>query len=213
MNRDKSPEGILSGDVFGDLTVIGMYGRNRRYQCIWAVKCVCGRLKPVLGTNLKRGDSTSCGAHRKHGEAKYEVRTKEYVAWLAMINRCSSNRPDLRRCYKDRGISVCGRWRKSFENFLEDVGRKPSDKHSLDRIDNGKGYSPGNVRWADKRTQARNRRGLRYLTISGITKLEIEWAEISGISLTTIRSRSNRGWKPEEIISKVMGKHRVGRCG
>lgn len=211
--RRKSPEGIVPGDKFSDLTVIGYYGHNRRYQALWAVKCVCGNLKAVLGCNLKQGNSTSCGNHRKHGEGRMALQTPEYRTWMSMISRCRSRRIEQRRCYLDRGITVCKRWARSFESFLKDVGRKPSSEHSLDRIDNNKGYFPSNVRWADKRTQARNTRTAKKLTISGITRTECEWAEISGIPRTTIRNRVKRGWPAEQVISKVMWKHRRGRCG
>lgn len=90
--------------------------------------------------------------------------TPEYSAWRNMVGRCTpgSRRYEVHReYYGDRGITVCDQWRASFVNFLADVGPRPSDQHSLDRIDNDKGYEPGNVRWATASEQAQNRRPRR----------------------------------------------------
>jgi len=92
-----------------------------------------------------------------HGHTRGRIRSAEYIAWTAMRRRC---RPDWprRQYYFDRGIRVCPEWESSFEAFLTAVGRRPGLGHQLDRIDNDKGYEPGNVRWADLRTQRSNQR-------------------------------------------------------
>lgn len=209
--RGQSPEGILPGDKFGQLTVIGFYGRNPNHQALWATKCVCGKLSKVLGCNLKKGNSTSCGIHRKY-KAIGTIRTPEYRAWCAMKRRCLDVNNRVYHLYGGRGIQICKRWLTSFNLFLKDVGKRPSEHHSLDRINNNYGYFPTNVRWATKTIQSRNTSLTRMLTINGITKPEIEWAEGSGISLMTIRARVNRGWPISEILSSVKWKHRIGRC-
>lgn len=84
--------------------------------------------------------------------------TPEWNAWRNMIRRCHEEGATHYEYYGGRGIKVCERWRESYASFLAHVGRRPSPQHSLDRINNAKGYRPGNVRWATKTEQANNRR-------------------------------------------------------
>lgn len=149
---------------------------------------------------------------RKHGGACRGRESSEYRAWQAMKSRCRSKRPELIRCYAGRGIYVHPKWETSFESFLAHVGKRPAKGWTIDRINNDQAYIPGNVRWADKKTQARNTRAIRQLSIGGITRPETEWAESAGLPITTLRNRVKRGWPEQELLSKKMWKHRVGRC-
>ncbi|SRR6266571_6017596 len=93
-----------------------------------------------------------------HGESRLHE-TPEYAAWGSMRRRCYfSGDPKQVRFYQSRGVTVCDRWRNSYPNFLADMGRKPTPRHTLDRIDSDKGYEPGNYRWATWTEQANNRR-------------------------------------------------------
>ena len=108
--------------------------------------------------------------------------------------------------YADRGITVCARW-DSFESFLEDMGRMPKPGLQLDRLDNNRGYEPGNVRWATPLQQQQNKRQNIRLTIDGETLYLAEWAQRSGVKANTIRARLRRGWKPKRAVFKKPRRH------
>lgn len=121
----------------------------------------------------------------------------------AMIQRCTNHRnPDWKH-YGGRGIAVCKRWLESFDNFLEDVGPRPSRKHQLDRINNDQGYEPGNVRWASAKIQNRNQRGNVYVDTPDGPRLLVEVAEEAGVhqeDFSTIRNRVRMGWALQKAI-------------
>lgn len=98
---------------------------------------------------------------------------------------------------------MCDRWRDSFEAFLEDVGPRPSPEHSIDRINNDGPYEPGNVRWATKKEQDRNKRQTHLIEYKGETHCITEWAEILGMNRKTLFSRINeRGWSVERAFTE-----------
>ncbi len=126
----------------------------------------------------------------------------EYNTWEGIKQRCHNPNEKRYAEYGGRGITVCVRWRESFEAFLADVGSRPSPEHSLDRLDNDRGYEPGNVRWATRSQQQRNRRTTNHrLTFRGETRCVTEWAEILGISERTLRARAVRGWSAERALT------------
>lgn len=133
---------------------------------------------------------------RKNGKAR---QSSGYDAWSSMIQRCLNSKNKDYRWYGARGITVCSRW-LDFENFYQDMGPRPSNKHSLDRIDNSRGYLPQNCRWALQLQQVRNSRHCTYLIFQGQRKCISEWAEIFGINRLTIHSRLRKGWPTAKVL-------------
>jgi hypothetical protein len=158
----------ITGERFGRLTVVAVAGKNRHGQHRWACACDCGGSRTVDGPSLRTGATRSCGclwsesrrrngaradgtANITHGLSKIP----EYAVWKTMVQRASGRGP-LKDRHVYAGIGVCDRWR-DFAAFIADMGRRPSDTHSIDRIDGTRGYEPGNCRWATPSEQSRNR--------------------------------------------------------
>jgi len=127
-----------------------------------------------------------------------------------MLDRCSKPSQESYRLYGERGVTVCERWRESFENFLGDMGRKPSPSHSIDRIDVEANYEPSNCRWATPKQQGRNKRTNRIINHNGLSLTLVEWAERTGIKATTISMRLDHyGWNVSEALSTKPRRRRV----
>lgn len=143
----------------------------------------------------------------RHGYKTAGRYSTEYAIWNGMRARCHNpNNPNFQR-YGARGITVCDAWRSDFLMFLNDMGRRPSARHTLDRVDNDGNYTPENCRWATLKDQCRNRRSSRFLTANGETKTQAEWSEISGVSQGTLHSRLKSGWSADRAVTTpVRGK-------
>jgi hypothetical protein len=159
---------------------------------------------PTAGrTNVLHGEVGRGGA----GERRP---SPEYSAWQAMKNRCLNKRCGDFRYYGGRGISVCARWRNNFPAFLEDMGRRPSPRHTLDRKNTNGHYSSQNCRWATRAEQSRNRRpftvdgrklpSAENITIDGVTRTIAGWARALGVNREMIRGRLHRGWPPRKAV-------------
>lgn len=138
----------------------------------------------------------------KHGESTRTFVTPEYRVWRDMNARCYI--PSLKnyKYYGGRGITVCERWRKSYLNFLQDVGRRPSDKHSLDRFPNKDGnYEPENTRWATPDQQARNQSKTRLITFQGKTLCIADWSKVINVYPQIIKYRLDSGWSIEKALT------------
>lgn len=113
-----------------------------------------------------------------------------------MKSRCHNPKNHAYKWYGGRGITVCAEWRQSLAAFAAHVGPRPSPEHSIDRIDNSKGYEPGNVRWATVQAQKANRSVVRLVTIGDVTRPAIEWGRLLGLSRKTVWTRLKKGWDP-----------------
>lgn len=118
----------------------------------------------------------------KHGDTKGGGFTKEYTAWFSMKDRCYNKNSNNYHRYGARGVRVCNRWRNKYENFLKDMGRKPTPNHSLGRINNKKGYSPGNCRWETRQQQQNNIRTNRFVEYNGVEMTVANAARAVGFS-------------------------------
>lgn len=157
----------LSGKKVGRLTIVKRAPNSKAGESRWHCLCDCSGVTIVLSGHLRSKATQSCGCLAKlltsrrsttHGMTD----TAEYIAWQRMKNRCLNKNMTGFKRYGGRGISVCGRWLNSFENFLSDMGVKPKNgtRYSLDRIDNNGNYEPSNCRWATSLDQAQNTRNL-----------------------------------------------------
>lgn len=152
----------ISGHRFGRLIAIAFARKDGRRH-MWLCICDCGKQSEVRKENLRSGNTTSCGCHKRrcldsttHGYAAGK-KSLLYRVWSSMLERCRNPNNRSYADYGGRGITVCERWHK-FENFLADMGERPSDKHSIDRVDNDGDYAPSNCKWSTKMEQRHNRR-------------------------------------------------------
>ena len=203
------------GQKFGRLRITKQMGFNEnshssRVEC----ECECGKIIVVSMGHLKFGHTKSCGCLNRdllversttHGRGN----TPEYRIWCGMRRRCSPGGSDeQRKHYFDRGIRVCKEWLGAggFEPFFSEIGERPTDAHTLDRIDNDQGYRPGNVRWATRLVQARNTRSNRLLTLRDKTQTVSEWEEETGLPIS---QRLHDGWSDVDAITRPMRKKRA----
>jgi len=164
--------------------------------------------------DVRNGHTSSCGCYhskrqrdpKTHGETVGRNNSPEYRAWKAMKGRCYDKNNIGYRNYGGRGISVCERWLHSFVAFLEDMGRKPSPKHSIDRINNDGIYEPSNCKWSTRSEQRRNnRQGLHLVSLKDKTMPICDWAKISGVPEESISARLRHGWAAEKAIFQPIG--------
>ncbi len=212
----------ITGMHFGRLSVIKkLKQRSNNKEIMWLCQCSCGKSKSTTGSRLKNKQTSSCGCLHKEQLARRNKKnaihgltgTSMRNTWGGMISRCyNKNNPSFEH-YGPKGRDVCPRWRgkQGFINFLNDMGPKPSPQHSLDRIDNNKGYSPENCRWADIFQQNNNKINNIYLEKNGLKLNLKEWSEKTGIKKVTIQSRIKKGWDVDKILSSA-DYRKISRC-
>lgn len=223
---DQDEYGWLTPLHYYDTVTVGAKTRRRRWWC----RCRCGMELAVAVASLKNGNTTSCGCFRRLATSErakkritHGCRSKpEYRAWVAMRDRCSCKSHHAYGSYGGRGIVVCEGWRgsDSFENFYAIMGDKPTLSHSIDRIDNNKGYDCGqcgdckarkaqlNCRWATWDQQSANRRSTRLISYKGETLCLAEWARRFSLNHCQLSARLKRGWTMEKAESTPVDSRR-----
>lgn len=204
----------LTGQRFGRLSVLELDSKRfngSRYVYYWRCHCDCGNVCTV-STHGLTGGTKSCGCLQKehtrfatttHGMSRTN---SLYTVWAKMKNRCLNPTNDSYIRYGGRGITVCDEWRDSFQAFydcvskLEHFGEKG---YTLDRVDNDGNYEPGNVRWADKKTQQSNTRRNIFVEYQGERVTVEEAARRSGINKRTLLNRVKAGDIGEKLFREV----------
>lgn len=201
----------LTDQVFGRLTAIKLAGKNKHRQNLWHCRCVCGNEIVTPANSLRTDNSTSCGclrdekalaANTKHGMCKHPL----YMTWHTMTQRCHNPKAHAYEIYGGRGIAVADEFRDvtAFIDYVEkELGPKPSKQHSLDRINNDLGYERGNLRWASKGEQSRNRRGLVLVRLCGEEMTLTDACDIFGVNRFTAYYRHAAGWP---LVDVFLGK-------
>ncbi|HMF13562.1 MAG TPA: hypothetical protein VKE94_14685 [Gemmataceae bacterium] len=193
----------LEARRFGRLYVVRFYGtiKGRSY---WLCLCKCGVQKIISSHDLlrKKRSVQSCGCLKKDGAGK-DGRTRflAYDSYKNMRLRCLDPENKWYSEYGARGITICDRWRDSFENFLADMGDRPGKEFTLERRDNEKGYGPENCYWATHQQQQRNTRHNRLITHNGETHPLVVWCERFNLNYRAIQGRLHRGWSAERALT------------
>jgi hypothetical protein len=201
---------------FGRIRVIREVEPKRRASGVgWTrmvlCKCDCGAEVTLRLKLVKSGNTSSCGCLKREGDLqRFKARithglTGHYICkiWQGMLSRCYNPEHRSYGQYGGRGVCVCERWRESPVNLLEDMGERPSKDHSLDRIDVNGNYEPGNVRWATRSQQQRNRRDSVRIEVGGEVRSVHDWSDLAGgnPSAECISLRIKAGWPPERAVS------------
>jgi hypothetical protein len=198
----------LTGKVFGRLTVLAsgepVYGK-KGWKCI----CVCGVEVNVYGCSLQTRNTLSCGclgremrilASKTHGLTK----SPEYKAWVNIRSRCYNDKDERYVNYGARGILVCPTWLASFEAFYADMGPRPGEGYSIDRLNNDGDYEPGNCAWRTQKEQCRNKRNTRTVLHNGVETTVAALAEESGVPYQRVYKRLFLlDWSPEAAIQRL----------
>ncbi len=166
---------------------------------MWECVCVCGKIHITYGNSLKAGRIKSCGCHRNktHGLTK----TPEHRIWCGIKDRCNNETNKAYRYYGGRGIFISQEWNNSFEQFLLDMGKKPSPNHSIERIDNDGNYCKENCKWATRKEQERNKRSNVFIETKWGKITLAEAAERTGIRPEIVYARRNRGWGMDRLLT------------
>jgi hypothetical protein len=201
-SKRKPCQPVVAGERFGRLVAVRLVSSTGPAK--WDVLCDCGASKTIAARSLRKGSSRSCGCLQRELMAARNAThgrtyTSMYTLWGSMFNRCCRPTHESYPAYGGRGIKICERW-KSFENFLADMGERPTPQHSLDRIDVDGDYEPGNVRWATQKEQCRNKRTNRLIEIDGVSRCVSEWCEIFGTPVRRAFGRLQTGWNPIDAV-------------
>jgi hypothetical protein len=192
----------IIGLRFEKLTVLcEVPERTKQGKVLFECKCDCGNIINVIGSKLKNGWTKSCSCLQKEVTSKRSKidnkthglsKTSIYTTYHTMIHRCNNPKNESYIHYGGRGIKVCNEWLKSFENFFEDMGEKPTKNHSIDRIDVDGNYEPSNCRWATKIEQENNKTDNRIIFYKGKNYTMAKLSKLLNINYSTLWNRTVR---------------------
>ncbi len=185
-----------TGKRYGKLTVLEF--AYVKHGVRWLCQCECGNTVTISGHHLRAGSATTCGC--VHYKANGHAGSPVYKVWQAMKERCHNPKTRAYKNYGARGITVCARWMESFLNFFEDMGERPFEGATLERVANDSGYSPENCVWATRHEQMANARTTKMLTYNGETKCKAEWARSLGIDRKALNYRLKH-WGLEKALT------------
>lgn len=205
----------ITGQRFGRLLVLGYVGSLVEKRPFWLCQCDCGNKIAANGKLLKNGEKKSCGClqpeiARETGKSNTThgmTNTSEFRIWSGMLQRCLNPKDKAYPKYGGRGIKVCERWME-FENFIHDVGPRPSLAYSLDRKDNDGDYCPENCRWATNKEQSNNRRTNTLIEYHDQTHTISEWAEKLNLPVSALLLRLNNKWTIERAFTTPLEIHK-----
>lgn len=192
----------LIDSKFNKLNVIEYRGKKNNSH-YWLCECSCNTLKIIRSSHLNKNGIQSCGCIKTEGS--YNIKhgksySNEYNSWKGMKERCYTITDPHYINYGYRGIKVCERWLECFQNFYDDMGPRPSNKHSIDRINVNGNYCPENCRWATQLEQNQNKRNSIRLTYHMMTYSISEWSKIKNIKVSTIEARLRYGWSVDKTL-------------
>ena len=198
----------ICGERFGKLTVIKK-SENRKELVQWICLCDCGKETLATSKKLRSGRKRSCGclwlpavvaAKTKHGHSSGGHVSVELHTWMQMRSRCTNPSNKGYPRYGGRGIKVCERW-DDFQNFIDDMGHRPSPGHSIERVNNDGHYEPGNCKWATKYEQCRNRSNNIFIEYDGIKMCVRDASDLCGIKRETLYFRIKSGWSEDRLFT------------
>lgn len=195
----------LTGQKFERLTVIKR-AENKGSQTMWLCRCDCGKERIVCSGNLKSGHTKSCGClnDEKVGnlnKTHQKCNTRLHSIWTAMKSRCYNPKNNRYKNYGLKGITVCEEWQEFIPFYKWAVTKGYKEGLTIDRIDNSKGYSPDNCRWATQEEQQNNRSNNHLITYNGETHTLAQWAKIKNIKAVTLAARIKNGWTIERALT------------
>ena len=197
----------LTGMKFGRLTVIERAENSKNRGARWLCQCDCGKKVIVRSSDLRNGQTVSCGCWNRERSTKHGMaHTKIYEVWKTIKARCFNPNNHKYPNYGGRGITMFAKWISDFQSFYDYVSTLPhfgEEGYSLDRINNNGNYEPDNLRWADRKTQARNKCDTIYVKYKDRLVTLGEASEITGIPYITLWERLKRGITGEDLYKPV----------
>lgn len=185
-----------TGKIFNNFTVISYKGNS-----YWKVQCICGNIKQIRASKLNTQISCGCLKDSPKGNLIHgKYTSSEYSSWLCMKSRCLNTNDTNYSNYGGRGITICNEWINSFEQFYKDLGKKPNNKYTLERIDTNGNYVKNNCKWSTRQNQSNNRRNTKFITYKNKTKPLTIWCAELNIKPSTIRGRLRKGLSIEDAF-------------